>query len=109
MASKQTPEPTEAELDSISEAANQLWDLDDNRLECGPHYRINLQSHKQVYQADVDAADEPLFEFVNYGNIKMVKWLKVTLSATAGEMLETQGDSKTVFWYFYPTRVTGCS
>jgi len=60
-----TPIPTEAELDSISKAVNKLWDLDENRLECDVHYRINLQGHKKVYQKDTDAAPESLFEFVD--------------------------------------------
>lgn len=60
-----TPNPTEHELESISAAAQRIWDLDDNCLQPGVHYKINLQGHKKVYQKDTDAADESLFEFVD--------------------------------------------
>lgn len=59
------PTPTQHELENISAAVNRLWDLDENRLEPGVHYSINLQGHKKVYQKDTDAANESLFDFVN--------------------------------------------
>lgn len=65
MSHNKTPIPTEEELNSISQAVNKLWDLDENRLESGVHYRINLQGHKKVYQHDTDAASDSLFEFVD--------------------------------------------
>merc|ERR1712063_87619 len=57
--------PTEQELESISKAAQKLWELDENRLIPGRHYSINLQGSKKVYQHDRDSATESLFEFVD--------------------------------------------
>lgn len=36
-------EPSEAELSNLSHACGKLWDLDDNRLEPGQDYLMNLQ------------------------------------------------------------------
>lgn len=36
-------EPTPAELESISDACAKLWELDENRLEPGQDYLMNLQ------------------------------------------------------------------
>merc|ERR1712137_1049295 len=60
-----TPIPTEQELESISKAAQKLWELDENRLILGRHYSINLQGSKKVYQHDRESATESLFEFVD--------------------------------------------
>lgn len=57
--------PTPLELESLSDAAERIWELDENRLIPGKHYAINLQGHKQVYQHGVDAAAESLFTFVD--------------------------------------------
>merc|ERR1712137_935303 len=65
-----TPIPTEQELESISKAAQKLWELDENRLIPGRHYSINLQGSKKVYQHDRDSATESLFEL----------WIKTTFS-----------------------------
>jgi hypothetical protein len=39
-------EPSARELSSLSEACGKLWDLDDNRLEPGRDYHLNLQVRK---------------------------------------------------------------
>ena len=36
-------EPSEGELSNLSHACGKLWDLDDNRLEPGQDYLMNLQ------------------------------------------------------------------
>ena len=50
--------------ESISAAAQILWDLDVNRLTPGDDYIINVQSGKKPYQTE-DLADDPLFTEVD--------------------------------------------
>jgi poly(U)-specific endoribonuclease len=59
-------EPTASELqdNSLSLAANRLWELDFNRLLPQEDYVINVQRGKKIYQ-EQDAANEPLFTFVD--------------------------------------------
>ena len=56
------PQPTQAELNSISLAAAKLWELDDNRLNPGVHYAIEVQG-KRKYNAD--SASKGFFRFVD--------------------------------------------
>ncbi|CAK4086180.1 unnamed protein product [Aphanomyces euteiches] len=56
--------PTPSELRSLSDACNRLWDLDENRLEPGEHYQINLQRGKKPYEQG-DMAPDNLFTSVN--------------------------------------------
>lgn len=49
-----------SELTDLSAAANRLWDLDDNRLQPGRDYVINLQGGTKVYKT-TDEAPDPLF------------------------------------------------
>ena len=48
----------------LSDVLHELWELDDNRLEAGKHYAINLQGSTKAYYTD-DRARQPLFKFVN--------------------------------------------
>lgn len=36
-------EPSQEELGNLSDACGKLWELDDNRLEPGQDYHMNLQ------------------------------------------------------------------
>ncbi len=49
---------------TISEAVQQLWDLDVNRLDPNEDYKVNVQGGKKPYWKD-DNADDPLFTFVD--------------------------------------------
>ncbi|RHY26213.1 hypothetical protein DYB32_007798, partial [Aphanomyces invadans] len=53
-----------AELKSLSDACNRLWELDENRLNPNEHYQINLQRGKSPYQTG-DVAPDNLFTYVN--------------------------------------------
>jgi poly(U)-specific endoribonuclease len=65
MAKRPVPAPTAEQLESISAAAQCLWDLDDNRMVPGTHYRINLQGCKKSKQPVEDVASQSLFEYVD--------------------------------------------
>lgn len=52
--------PTQEELDDLSLACQKLWQLDENRLEPGRDYGINVQGGKKVYWEE-DAAQQKLF------------------------------------------------
>ncbi|KAK8658252.1 hypothetical protein V6N13_036462 [Hibiscus sabdariffa] len=53
-------EPSEEELEDLSQACNRLWQLDLNRLEPGKDYQIDCGEGKKVYQKE-DMAEESLF------------------------------------------------
>lgn len=61
--------------DSLTKAAQHLWDLDANRLRAGEDYEINVQKGKKPYQKEDDAPD-PLFTRVD-GNV----WKRPTYKA----------------------------
>ena len=48
----------------LSEILHELWELDDNRLEAGKHYAIDLQGYTKSYRRQ-DWAKDPLFQFVH--------------------------------------------
>ena len=61
---KQTPQ-YQFDLDvNFSDAIQQMWDLDLNRLTPNKDYTINVQDGKKPYWKE-DAADDPLFTFVD--------------------------------------------
>lgn len=49
--SRPTPQPTQHELSDLNAAVAQLWALDDNRLEPGRDYVIDVQSGKGFHAA----------------------------------------------------------
>jgi len=49
---------------SLSDAVQQMWDLDVNRLTPGVDYSIDVQGGKKPYWKE-DAAEDPLFEMVS--------------------------------------------
>ena len=49
---------------NLSDVIHELWQLDDNRLEPGKHYAINLQGFTKAYRRE-DWAKDPLFSFVH--------------------------------------------
>ncbi|XP_014671165.1 PREDICTED: poly(U)-specific endoribonuclease-like [Priapulus caudatus] len=52
--------------EKISQIVTKLWNLDENRLEPGKDYDIDLQGYTKVYRkGSADYAREPLFTFVN--------------------------------------------
>lgn len=57
-------EPSEEELDDISQACNKLWKLDLNRLVPGKDYQIDCGEGKKVYQKE-DMAEGSLFYWLN--------------------------------------------
>ncbi|GLC41816.1 hypothetical protein PLESTM_001242800 [Pleodorina starrii] len=65
-------EPTGDELDSLTKAAQKLWDLDENRLKPGLDYGINVQEGKKHWERG-DAAAEKLFR-----GVKRDTWSKPT-------------------------------
>ena len=50
--------------ESVSEAVQQMFDLDLNRLTPGEDYPINVQGSKEPYWTE-DKAKEPLFSYMN--------------------------------------------
>ena len=48
----------------LSGILHELWELDDNRLEAGKHYAIDLQGYTKSYRRQ-DWAKDPLFQFVH--------------------------------------------
>ena len=48
----------------LSGILHELWQLDDNRLEAGKHYAIDLQGYTKAYRRQ-DWAKDPLFQFVH--------------------------------------------
>lgn len=57
-------DPTPAELADLSLVGQKLWDLDDNRLENGTDYIINVGMGKKAYDTN-DAAANKLFTMVS--------------------------------------------
>ena len=48
----------------LSDVLHEMWELDDNRLEAGKHYAIDLQGYTKAYRRQ-DWARDPLFQFVS--------------------------------------------
>ncbi|KNC80526.1 hypothetical protein SARC_07119 [Sphaeroforma arctica JP610] len=63
-AARESAQSTDAELDDLSLAAKELWELDTNRLEPDVDYHVNLQDGKDAYQSG-NAAEMPLFQYVD--------------------------------------------
>ncbi|KAJ3242020.1 hypothetical protein HDU81_008892 [Chytriomyces hyalinus] len=61
---KPVPAPTQKELQDLSAAAQRLWDLDNNRLNPGKDFQLNLQRKTFVSNQD-DMTSEKLFKSVN--------------------------------------------
>ncbi|KAA6425641.1 MAG: poly(U)-specific endoribonuclease-C-like [Trebouxia sp. A1-2] len=61
--------PTYHELDSLSAACQQLWQLDANRLQPGQHYDLKPQQGKKSYM-ERDVAPAPLFVQVNWAALQ---------------------------------------
>mmetsp|Transcript_31378 Transcript_31378/g.46280 ORF Transcript_31378/g.46280 Transcript_31378/m.46280 type:complete len:467 (+) Transcript_31378:134-1534(+) len=54
---------------SLSDAVQQIWDLDVNRLTPNVDYEVNVQGGKKPYWKG-DEADDPLFTFVDKGALR---------------------------------------
>jgi poly(U)-specific endoribonuclease len=54
---------------SLSDAAQQLWELDSNRLTPNEHYVLNVQEGKKPFWKE-DAASDPLFTSVDDGALQ---------------------------------------
>jgi poly(U)-specific endoribonuclease len=63
------PEPSAAELENISLAAQRLWDLDHNRLIPGTDFELDLQGEKSPSDHR-DLATRPLFKFVDPNHLE---------------------------------------
>jgi len=80
---------TDFDLDvSLSDAIQQMWDLDVNRLRPGTDYVLNVQEGKQPYEQE-DTAHEPLFTSVssqalNRPTYKLFRTLLDNYSAETG-------------------------
>ncbi|KAI8830594.1 Endoribonuclease XendoU-domain-containing protein [Chytriomyces cf. hyalinus JEL632] len=61
---KPVPAPTQKELQDLSAAAQRLWDLDNNRLNPGKDFQLNLQRKTFVSNQD-DMTSDKLFKSVN--------------------------------------------
>jgi poly(U)-specific endoribonuclease len=63
------PEPSAAELQNISLAAQRLWELDHNRLEPGTDFVLDLQGEKSPSDHR-DLATRPLFKWVDPNHLE---------------------------------------
>mmetsp|Transcript_23034 Transcript_23034/g.50554 ORF Transcript_23034/g.50554 Transcript_23034/m.50554 type:complete len:305 (+) Transcript_23034:150-1064(+) len=64
MAQRVSSTPTQAELDNLAVVPIKLWQLDENRVDPGEYYELNLQGGKSI-GSSADAASEKLFTRVN--------------------------------------------
>ena len=63
--SKYIPLSIFSEFDAqLSDVLHEMWEMDDNRLEAGKHYAIDLQGYTKAYRRQ-DWARDPLFQFVS--------------------------------------------
>lgn len=61
----------------LSDILHELWELDDNRLEAGKHYAIDLQGYTKSYRRQ-DWAKDPLFQFVHDEVLKRPTYKRYT-------------------------------
>lgn len=71
-------EPSQDELNDISQAYNKLWELDYNRLTPGNDYEIDCGEGKKTYQKQ-DMAECNLFTWLSEDVLKNLQFLDFVL------------------------------